>query len=207
MSARIIRNRLLPLGITSSFVLAIVAGTSFSTDVVAKPTPDKTAAAAQAALAKGQPEKAIELGEAVAETLALALDPFPRSPSAEAALREAGWSAQLIRCPGDAAPQFDSEALWALVQAAHSPIDFDYIGYSKLRWDEYERRAERAIAAAPGLVPYGGGPRSLEIRELGGGFLVVHVLVDCRDAMGANMVNTVAEALGPRVAELAAPSR
>lgn len=37
-------------------------------------------------------------------------------PGTEAALREAGWSAQLIRCPGDAAPQFDSEALWALVQ-------------------------------------------------------------------------------------------
>jgi len=34
--------------------------------------------------------KVIELGEAVAETLALALDPFPRSPNAEAALREAG---------------------------------------------------------------------------------------------------------------------
>ena len=33
---------------------------------------------------------AIDLGEAVAETLALALDPFPRSPGAEAALREAG---------------------------------------------------------------------------------------------------------------------
>ncbi len=33
---------------------------------------------------------AIDLGEAAAETLALALDPFPRSPGAEAALREAG---------------------------------------------------------------------------------------------------------------------
>jgi uncharacterized metal-binding protein YceD (DUF177 family) len=33
---------------------------------------------------------AIDLGEAVAETLSLALDPFPRSPAAEAALREAG---------------------------------------------------------------------------------------------------------------------
>lgn len=32
----------------------------------------------------------IDLGEAVAETLALALDPFPRSPNADAALREAG---------------------------------------------------------------------------------------------------------------------
>lgn len=33
---------------------------------------------------------AIDLGEAAAETLALALDPFPRSPGAEAALRDAG---------------------------------------------------------------------------------------------------------------------
>ncbi len=33
---------------------------------------------------------AIDLGEAAAETLALALDPFPRSPGADAALRDAG---------------------------------------------------------------------------------------------------------------------
>lgn len=33
---------------------------------------------------------AIDLGEAVAQTLALALDPFPRAPGADAALREAG---------------------------------------------------------------------------------------------------------------------
>lgn len=33
---------------------------------------------------------AIDLGEAAAETLALALDPFPRAPGAEAALAEAG---------------------------------------------------------------------------------------------------------------------
>lgn len=32
----------------------------------------------------------IDLGEAVAETLALALDPFPRSPDSDAALRAAG---------------------------------------------------------------------------------------------------------------------
>jgi uncharacterized metal-binding protein YceD (DUF177 family) len=33
---------------------------------------------------------AIDLGEAAAETLALALDPFPRAPESEAALRDAG---------------------------------------------------------------------------------------------------------------------
>jgi uncharacterized metal-binding protein YceD (DUF177 family) len=33
---------------------------------------------------------AVDIGEAAAQTLALALDPYPRSPAAEAALREAG---------------------------------------------------------------------------------------------------------------------
>jgi uncharacterized metal-binding protein YceD (DUF177 family) len=33
---------------------------------------------------------AVDLGEAVAQSLLLALDPYPRSPAAEAALREAG---------------------------------------------------------------------------------------------------------------------
>lgn len=33
---------------------------------------------------------AIDLGEAAAETMALALDPYPRSPAAEQALRDAG---------------------------------------------------------------------------------------------------------------------
>ena len=33
---------------------------------------------------------AVDLGEAVAETLALSLDPYPRAPGAEAALKAAG---------------------------------------------------------------------------------------------------------------------
>ncbi len=60
-----------------------------------------------------------------------------------------------------------------------------------------------ADASVPGLVARGGGARGLEVRDLGDGWVVVHVLVDCRDAMGANLVNTVAEALSDRVAELA----
>ncbi len=63
--------------------------------------------------------------------------------------------------------------------------------------------ADRAV---PGLVVRGGGARDLEVRLLGtpeDRMLVVHVLVDCRDAMGANLINSVAEALADRVALLA----
>ena len=61
---------------------------------------------------------------------------------------------------------------------------------------------EAAARAVSGLVARGGGPRSLEVRDLGEGYMVVHVQVDCLDAMGANLVNAIAEALGPRIAEL-----
>jgi hydroxymethylglutaryl-CoA reductase len=54
-----------------------------------------------------------------------------------------------------------------------------------------------AARAVPGLIARGGGPREIEVRDLGHGVIVLHVLVDCRDAMGANLVNGIAEAVGP----------
>jgi hydroxymethylglutaryl-CoA reductase len=57
----------------------------------------------------------------------------------------------------------------------------------------------------PVLVKFGGGAKDLELRPIEtevGPMLIVHVLVDCRDAMGANAVNTMAEALAPTIAEL-----
>jgi hydroxymethylglutaryl-CoA reductase len=63
-----------------------------------------------------------------------------------------------------------------------------------------------ADGAVPGLVARGGGARGIEVRVLGepaDRMIVVHVLVDCRDAMGANLVNTVAEAVADRLAAIA----
>lgn len=59
----------------------------------------------------------------------------------------------------------------------------------------------------PRLAERGGGPRSMNVRsvvydepgEPVEHMLVLHFLLDCVDAMGANMVNTLAEALAPRV--------
>lgn len=59
-----------------------------------------------------------------------------------------------------------------------------------------------ADAAVSGLVERGGGARAVETRDLGDGLFVVHVVVDVRDAMGANLVNTVAERLAPVIAQL-----
>ena len=65
-----------------------------------------------------------------------------------------------------------------------------------------ERLLEIARAAVPSLVARGGGPREIAVRELGSGCLVVHVYVDCKDAMGANLVNSIAEAVGPAAVAL-----
>lgn len=65
---------------------------------------------------------------------------------------------------------------------------------------------ELANEQDPTLVEFGGGARGIEVRTLdtrAGSQLVVHLHVDVRDAMGANAVNTMAEAIAPRVAELA----
>jgi hydroxymethylglutaryl-CoA reductase len=73
-------------------------------------------------------------------------------------------------------------------------------------------RAEELLGDARRLVPRlaerGGGPIALDVRPLArsgpdGGMLVVHLHVDCRDAMGANLVNTLCEALATRIADLA----
>jgi len=65
MSTSTIRTKLLPLGVTGALALAVLAGAGFGGTVVAKPAPDKTAAAAQAALSSGQVDKAIQLAEAL----------------------------------------------------------------------------------------------------------------------------------------------
>ncbi len=59
-----------------------------------------------------------------------------------------------------------------------------------------------ADSAHPRLVARGGGARAIEGRVLAEDMIVLHVIIDCRDAMGANLVNTVAETLAPRLAAL-----
>jgi len=64
-----------------------------------------------------------------------------------------------------------------------------------------------AAQLTPGLVKRGCGPRDVEARLVtsprGEAMLIVHVLVDTGDAMGANATNSLVEGLAPRVRELA----
>ncbi len=69
-----------------------------------------------------------------------------------------------------------------------------------------ERLLVAAAAIDPVLNRLGGGPRDIEVRALEqapiGEFLVLHLIYDVRDAMGANAVNTACEHLTPLVEEI-----
>ncbi len=63
-----------------------------------------------------------------------------------------------------------------------------------------------ANATAKSLVERGGGAKDIEVRLFretrAGPMLVLHLLFDTRDAMGANQVNTACEAIAPLIQEI-----
>ena len=118
-------------------------------------------------------------------------------PSVVAAASNA---AKIARAGGGFTAEADPPLMISQIQLTHVP-DVEAAKASLLaRKAELLARADRAV---PGLVARGGGARDVEVRGLADdGVMVVHVVVDCRDAMGANLVNTIAETLGDRVAEI-----
>jgi hydroxymethylglutaryl-CoA reductase len=61
---------------------------------------------------------------------------------------------------------------------------------------------KRANDQDPVLISLGGGARDLEVRVIEtflGKMVIAELFVDCRDAMGANAVNTMAEAVAPMI--------
>lgn len=71
------------------------------------------------------------------------------------------------------------------------------------------RKAEllaRANAQSTSLIHLGGGAKDVEVHSYAdspiGPMLVVHLVIDCRDAMGANAINSMCEAVAPLLEEM-----
>ena len=69
--------------------------------------------------------------------------------------------------------------------------------------EDKETLLQLANEAYPSIVKRGGGARDLWV-ENKGDFLIVYLAVDPKEAMGANMLNTMLEALTDRIQELSA---
>ncbi|MGE5072139.1 MAG: hydroxymethylglutaryl-CoA reductase, degradative [Anaerolineae bacterium] len=112
----------------------------------------------------------------------------------------ASYMAKLARAGGGFFATTDEPLMIGQMQV------LDLADLAGARFALLEHKAEllaEADAIDPVLKKAGGGARDLEVRIIEsspiGAFLVVHLLYDVRDAMGANAVNTACERLAPRV--------
>jgi hydroxymethylglutaryl-CoA reductase len=114
----------------------------------------------------------------------------------------ASYGARMARPTGGFATNVSGPVMIAQIQA----VDVDDPHAAKVRiLDHADELVERANEEDPTLVEHGGGCRDVEVRVVEtsrGGMVVTHLVVDVRDAMGGNAVNSMAEALAPRIEEL-----
>jgi len=112
----------------------------------------------------------------------------------------ASFMAKLARTGGGFTAHTTPPEMIAQVQV----LDLDDPQAARIRLLEHgEELLALADQVDPVIKRLGGGARDLEVRLIEsspvGPFLVVHIIYDVRDAMGANAVNTVAERLTPQI--------
>jgi hydroxymethylglutaryl-CoA reductase len=115
-------------------------------------------------------------------------------------------AAKIVREAGGFTADADESTMIAQVQVAS-------YGDATLAQEALAKGKDKILALAnsfhPAMVRRGGGARDIEVRVLpapegpaGEPILVLHILIDTQDAMGANLINTVAEGVAPLVEKL-----
>jgi degradative hydroxymethylglutaryl-CoA reductase len=108
-------------------------------------------------------------------------------------------AAKMIRAGGGFSAHSDPPWMIAQVQLTPAAEGHDANAAAANVAEIKDELLAMADAAHPRLVERGGGARDVEVRVVDSAMVVVHILVDCRDAMGANLLNTVAETVAPRL--------
>ena len=112
----------------------------------------------------------------------------------------ASYMAKLARAGGGFTAEADEPRMIGQMQI----LDLKDIGQARQALEAHKRELlEAASGIDPLLQKLGGGPRDVIVREMResaiGPFLVLHLVMDVRDAMGANTINTALERLTPLV--------
>ena len=115
----------------------------------------------------------------------------------------ASFMAKLVRTGGGFHADSTAPEMIAQIQVLDVP---DLDSARKKILEGKDRLLSESAQVDPLLIKLGGGPRDLEVRIIQdspiGPFLVLHLIYDVRDAMGANAVNTAAERIAPTIEEL-----
>jgi hydroxymethylglutaryl-CoA reductase len=115
----------------------------------------------------------------------------------------ASFMARLARAGGGFEAHTTPPEMIGQMQVLDAP-DMDAARFAIL--EQKESLLAEVSEIDPLLQSLGGGPRDLQVRLFSdspiGPFLVVHLIYDVRDAMGANAINTAVERLAPHIAAL-----
>ena len=127
---------------------------------------------------------------------------IPMATEEPSVIAAASNGARMAREAGGFFTSSTGPVMRALIQATGMGDPFAARQAILLHKDELMRMANDKD---PMLVKYGGGVKDIEVYVIDskmGPMVVTHLIVDCRDAMGANAVNTMAEALAPRIEQI-----
>jgi hydroxymethylglutaryl-CoA reductase len=113
--------------------------------------------------------------------------------------------ARIVRAAGGFLAQAQGRLMIGQVQIVECP---DLTAAERALLQASERLLEEANDAQPGMLARGGGAREISVRRVAYSGtdrtdLVLHLYVDTRDAMGANTVNAMTEAIAPSVERVA----
>ena len=113
----------------------------------------------------------------------------------------ASYASKIIKRAGGFTAQVHQRQM--IGQVALYQVDDPDLAQEKIASKKAEL-LELANQAYPSIVKRGGGARDLHVEQIKGetDFLVVYLHVDTQEAMGANMLNTMLEALKPVLEEL-----
>lgn len=113
-------------------------------------------------------------------------------------------AAKIVYESGGFITQAPSQMMIGQIQILDLPIE----KFTEVTENIYKHKKELLKIANeihPRLLMRGGGARDIEVRTFSEAeipFLVVHLLMDTKDAMGANLINTACEKLAPHFEEL-----
>lgn len=110
----------------------------------------------------------------------------------------ASYAARLVRAGGGFQTSSTPPLMIGQVQLVHVP---DMPAATDAILAHRSQILEVANRQSQSLILLGGGAKDLEVHAFPsspmGPMLIVHLIVDCRDAMGANAINSMAEAIAP----------
>ncbi|MFD2210329.1 hydroxymethylglutaryl-CoA reductase, degradative [Virgibacillus halophilus] len=132
---------------------------------------------------------------------------IPMAIEEPSVIASASYIAKIVRNAGGFQTVSSGRTMIGQIQVVGCE-DFDAAKAAVLKQKEVLIGA--ANAAYPSIVARGGGAEDLDVRVLNedtsaskySTMLIIHLYIDTRDAMGANMINTMVESIAPLVEEI-----